>query len=411
MLLSGVVPPPSWADGLIKTIESLTGSSAGKKWVRDASQFTPDEYAFGGLGSPGSVSPTASKRKKEKGLTTPTFPPTHWGTPTNSGSYFDAFADDPPPTQSSRQTLKPSEEPQKDLLDFNTPPLSDIDPNAPLMDFGERQRQLSFPSLIGRPPTSPFELPRMESKGPFGSSIPLSKPTSPFDTSALTNSTAIARPKPQRTNSDASGGGMKARAAKLSSQLEGDIDIVRRITSLRSKSRTSLNGTPSPTTASARKSYFETVRDEDDHGYHPIDHHSIEQVTVDLDKAGKSFMAPSPTSPTFQKKPTMLRKQSNSSTTDSEEDWNLRTLDSQRLSADYVVKGGATNLGRAPSQRFNAALRALLPADCVGKAIARFDFTAAEASLSCRIISYNTMANALLAWRSVFAQRRSRSDP
>ncbi|KAL0576567.1 rRNA-processing protein las1 [Marasmius crinis-equi] len=92
-LLTGVIEPPVWASGLINTLESCMGAPGPKTWVEE--QMTDGGYAFDGIGSPGSV---ASTRKLKKGDKSP-YPPPSWGTPKNSGGYFD----DPPPADNSWQ--------------------------------------------------------------------------------------------------------------------------------------------------------------------------------------------------------------------------------------------------------------------------------------------------------------------
>jgi hypothetical protein len=98
-LLSGGYPAPDWAQGLIKTLEQCTGLPGGRKWVDDAptpeaeypgSSVRGGEYAFAGVGSPGSVTPRQSpgllsRRRKAASVA---FPPSSWGSPKPDGSYF-----------------------------------------------------------------------------------------------------------------------------------------------------------------------------------------------------------------------------------------------------------------------------------------------------------------------------------
>ncbi|KAI3621901.1 duf500 and sh3 domain protein [Moniliophthora roreri] len=81
MLLSGAIEPPEWASSLIKTLEACTGMPGARKWIDD--RLASDTgYAFDGLGSPGAI------RKLKKDERSP-FPPPSWGTPKDSGGYFD----------------------------------------------------------------------------------------------------------------------------------------------------------------------------------------------------------------------------------------------------------------------------------------------------------------------------------
>ncbi|KAF8446327.1 hypothetical protein L210DRAFT_3529639 [Boletus edulis BED1] len=95
MLLSGTVPSPDWVDPLVKTLDSCTFRPGVRDWVDD--RFEGQEpYAFG---STDGASTTGSKTQrfssflgKKKKVTE--FPPPHWGTQTNSGSYFSNDSDD-----------------------------------------------------------------------------------------------------------------------------------------------------------------------------------------------------------------------------------------------------------------------------------------------------------------------------
>jgi hypothetical protein len=101
-LLSGAIPPPQWAQPLVVTLQSCTGMPGGREWVHDspatlspaaergdpfaAAASNSREYAFGGVASPGSVTPGISKKKKTS------FPPMTWGRTKSTGSYFDDYA-------------------------------------------------------------------------------------------------------------------------------------------------------------------------------------------------------------------------------------------------------------------------------------------------------------------------------
>jgi len=106
MLLSGVVTPPPWTDDLIHTLEKCTGLPGGQAWIEDAPQTgLAQEYAFGGLGSPGSE---VKKSKKSKSISS--FPPPSWGTRKDTGSYFDSADQDygvSPPYATRRESPDP----------------------------------------------------------------------------------------------------------------------------------------------------------------------------------------------------------------------------------------------------------------------------------------------------------------
>lgn len=92
MLLSGVVDPPGWAEPLIRTLESCNGLPGTRNWVQDENFRSPDQhYAFGSPSpqlspapSNSSRTPSFLRRKKTKAP----FPPPHWGSKKDGGSYF-----------------------------------------------------------------------------------------------------------------------------------------------------------------------------------------------------------------------------------------------------------------------------------------------------------------------------------
>ncbi|KAF8167819.1 hypothetical protein B0H34DRAFT_646722 [Crassisporium funariophilum] len=91
MLLGGTVDPPPWALPLIKTLEACTGMPGGRDWINDESSGVPGgSYAFGGLASPGSRTPSFLQKKRKPEIST--FPPQSWGSETDSGSYFNSAA-------------------------------------------------------------------------------------------------------------------------------------------------------------------------------------------------------------------------------------------------------------------------------------------------------------------------------
>lgn len=100
MLLTGAVPPPEWAQGLVKTLEQCTGLPGGRKWIEDGTPGldgynghgdaarSPGEYAFNGVGSQGNAPKSPSLLSRRKKASSAAFPPGSWGTPKPDGSYF-----------------------------------------------------------------------------------------------------------------------------------------------------------------------------------------------------------------------------------------------------------------------------------------------------------------------------------
>ncbi|KZT23795.1 DUF500-domain-containing protein [Neolentinus lepideus HHB14362 ss-1] len=95
-LLSGAIPPPEWAQPLIRTLELCTGLPGTRKWVSDEPLSPGGGYAFNGLESPRNQSPSGRFSpfgKKKKGGSP--FPPPSWGRKKSNGSYFSSdFHDD-----------------------------------------------------------------------------------------------------------------------------------------------------------------------------------------------------------------------------------------------------------------------------------------------------------------------------
>lgn len=331
MLLSGVVPVPQWADGLIKTIESVTGTSGTPKWIRERGPEYLEEYAFGGMGSPDSI------MKKKKGTPKLEFPPKSWGSPKTGGSYFDEWDKDrnvTSPTRSGKSTPGVKDK-ERDLIDVS-PGLNSKPGKSPLHNM-----------------TSPFDTTNADIY------IPTEHIKSPFDTSALRRSSSSGRPKPVRTESETSLK-MKSRAAQLSNRLEGDISAFSKL-ALR---------TP-PATQPAQPSLIDYFDDE-----HPI-HHSpprdepdpnlpyhLQEVHVNLDRTKVSL--PSPKNGGYIK-PTLLRKSSSK-----------QGLQRKYTDTDSEEEEALPQHRRAPSQKFKAQLKEPLDPECVGRAIVRFDFEAVE---------------------------------
>ncbi|KAF7306585.1 Ysc84 domain-containing protein [Mycena indigotica] len=82
LLLGGAIPPPTWAEPLIKTLTSCTGMPGNREWITESSPTSA--YAFA---TPTSEMPPSQLRKKRKDSKSD-FPPTSWGEPRDGGSYF-----------------------------------------------------------------------------------------------------------------------------------------------------------------------------------------------------------------------------------------------------------------------------------------------------------------------------------
>jgi len=85
-LLSGAVAVPSWARGLIKTLESRTGMPGGRKWIDDA-HHAPASYAFDGIPSPSAEQPLTPKLKKRTPMRSLSLSSPNWGKRKSTG-YF-----------------------------------------------------------------------------------------------------------------------------------------------------------------------------------------------------------------------------------------------------------------------------------------------------------------------------------
>ncbi|KAG8220139.1 Las1-like-domain-containing protein [Butyriboletus roseoflavus] len=100
MLLSGAVPRPDWAEPLVKTLESCTSRPGSRSWIDDRAEGQA-LYAFGSTYGTSTTGPKTQrfpsflgKKKKDS-----EFPPRHWGTRTDSGSYFSNDLDRHSPTR------------------------------------------------------------------------------------------------------------------------------------------------------------------------------------------------------------------------------------------------------------------------------------------------------------------------
>lgn len=313
MILSGVVPVPPWADGLIKTIEKVTGHHSKQRWVRDSDPESPKDYAFGGMGSPGSVIKSRKNTPKTE------FPPASWGPPKETGSYFDTTFKPNVKSSESNNTVD-------DLIDVSIP------------DKGKPFQKMS----------SPFDTSGADIR------IPTEQMKSPFEIPSVVRNGSITRPQLLRAESEQSAK-MKARASQLSSQLEGDFSALKRFPLLRSRT----SSTPQPPMYRDDFDEYPSNHDAPPNPDPNLPFH-LQEVHVDLDKTNVEL----PVTPGMgiSSKPSLLRKLSKYST----------TSDSSGTS-DLV-----TEHKRAPSQRFKAAMKEPLDAEAIGRAIVRFDFTAAE---------------------------------
>jgi len=352
MLLTGAVPPPPWADGLIKTLKHLASSEPNPKWVKENSVEEP--YAFGGIGSSSSLT-----RKDKKGTPKSQFPPPGWGTPKDSGSYFDGFEEFGDTAQT--KPITPDSPVNNDLIDIR-------DNTTDSLSGGMRA------TSPGRRMSSPFDTSGADFR------IPTDKFTSPFDTSTLvqglppaSSASSSTRPRLGRTfSSTSASSGMKARAGKLSSQFGNDIDAMRRLAGFGggSSSKPSTPGfkfsnNPAYDWGDGRRGSPTPGALNDEYDYRDSSAFRFQEVDADLDKAGTEIHLPA--GATTNGKTRVLRKSSTLSTNSSDADDLL----------GLGTGGGGANVARAPSQRFKAELTRK-EHDGIGKAVARFEFQAVE---------------------------------
>jgi len=98
-LLSGVVPTPVWAEGLVRALERCTGLPTGQKWIQEdrTGSDVSGGYHFSGVGSSsnqssprgGIIDRTMDRTRRISG----TFSPS-WGKKKNASSYFPGPEDD-----------------------------------------------------------------------------------------------------------------------------------------------------------------------------------------------------------------------------------------------------------------------------------------------------------------------------
>lgn len=272
MLLSGMMPVPQWADPLIQTIEAFTGQGGGRRWVNDRTPDATPGYAFGGMGSPGSVV------KKKRSTPRSEFPPKSWGSPKNEGSYFDSWDNEPNEVATNGK--------ETNLIDVSTP-----------SPGGSRGRLGSM--------SSPFDTTNADIR------LSADRITSPFDLSAIKSPKGTGppvRPKSQRTESETSLK-MKARAAQLSSQLENDFAAFTKFAFPRSNSTQPPNQQTLVQYDDAPPERNSPPRTDPNLPFH------LQEVHVDLDKTNVAL----PSSPPLIK-PAVLRKTSHAYDSDSDEE-------------------------------------------------------------------------------------------
>lgn len=189
-LLRGEIEPPSWASGLIKTIESCTRMPGNHPWVDDRASSTG--YVFSGVGSTTHGTPKSRSEKRKKRQ--PSFPPRSWGRSTSSGSYFKPEVDNRPPLENadqSQQVHKANE--SLTTAQFETRFDSGSDP------FADNPQPASTSGTGLNPETvdkfSASETPQSSSISPLThhKSISISFPSSSFIPQGLTTSNSIRR--------------------------------------------------------------------------------------------------------------------------------------------------------------------------------------------------------------------------
>ena len=349
MLLTGAVPPPPWADGLIKTLKLLASSEPNPKWVKENSVNEP--YAFGGISSSSSLKKSTPKSQ---------FPPPSWGVPKGSGSYFDGLAEFEDTVETKTLTPNPPAN-NDDLIDIRDNTTDGISGGMRATSFGRRM-------------SSPFDTSGADFR------LPTDKFTSPFDASPLvqgpspgSSTSSPARPRMGRTISNTSASsGMKARAEMLSSQFGNDIETVRRFTGFGGGSSPKPSTPPFKFSNNPAYDWGDGPRASpapgklnDEYDFRDSSAFRFQEVDVDLDKAGTAIHFPSGAA--TNEKPRIWRKTSALSTSSSGAEDLL----------GFGTAGGGARAALAPSQRFKAELTRKEP-DSVGKAVARFEFQAVE---------------------------------
>ncbi|KAJ7071477.1 hypothetical protein C8F01DRAFT_1110689 [Mycena amicta] len=179
LLLGGAIPPPTFAQGLCKTLDACTGMPGNRQWISESGQQVG--YAFA---TPVSETPPTQLRKKRKDQKTD-FPPASWGEARDGGSYFSqqveaaSLRDKPQydssfdPWDAAADTSNTAQFPTQFKSDFvrekqysrsattSHPPtvfdLFDADPPAPSPSspFGEEQPMLGHTRSMSASPYKP----------------------------------------------------------------------------------------------------------------------------------------------------------------------------------------------------------------------------------------------------------------
>lgn len=179
-LLSGVVPTPIWAEGLVRALERCTGLPTGQKWIQEdrTGSDVSGGYHFAGVGSSSSQSsPRGGIMDRTKRLSG-TFSPS-WGKKKTASSYFPDPEDDEDETPSTARSpfasaadsaprksgpfFSGASKPEERLDGFSTHFESDFNPNTrkssefqrkstDVEDYETRMRQNASPySAFGGP--------------------------------------------------------------------------------------------------------------------------------------------------------------------------------------------------------------------------------------------------------------------
>ncbi|KAG8687268.1 hypothetical protein FRC09_013596 [Ceratobasidium sp. 395] len=144
-LLSGVVPTPPWAEGLVRALERCTGLPTGQKWIQEdrTGSDVSGGYHFSGVASDSRSSPrggivdrTMDRTRRISGAFSPS-----WGKKKNASGYFpdpqDEYDEDPTPARSpftsaadNRRTRSYGGNADNRLNGFDTHFESDFNPRA-----------------------------------------------------------------------------------------------------------------------------------------------------------------------------------------------------------------------------------------------------------------------------------------
>lgn len=183
MLLSGAVPCPDWAEPLVKTLESCTSRPGARSWIDDRAEGQAP-YAFGSTSGTSTVGSKTQRfpsflGKKKKNID---FPPQHWGTHTNSGSYFSNDLDDRSPTQ-------------WEDIDGAFRPSGFDDEFKPGLSSVQQTNHRSSRSVGASTSTSPTLVDSYNPESPFNSLPPFRSVHSTLSDKAVSHSRSMSAPK------------------------------------------------------------------------------------------------------------------------------------------------------------------------------------------------------------------------